>query len=283
VAIKDILDRLEDAEQDWAGQEFLAPCMPERPVTVRIAGIVCEIKIIDGLRRDFRGWAVLAALSTNRARFVRGAGLAERERYLALFPAVRLILSERLGEEAWLGRPAQAGDRRLQLDGAAAVWLPEPGLQRFDTVVARYDGRLFWYDRRDSARDPALAEYLREQLGREDSRGLPPPPEQLRKRGLSQEERAAYACARTRLEEAHRDRTADRLADAVAHAQGRLHSYYEQDDVYVVTYEVDGQRHTSAIRRTDLTVATAGICLSGQDQLFDLASLVGVLRRGTRQ
>jgi hypothetical protein len=69
-----------------------------------------------------------------------------------------------------------------------------------------------------------------------------------------------------------------RLSEALAHAHGRLQSYAERGDVYAVTYEVDGRVYTSAVRRDDLTVTAAGICLSEQDPIFDLTSLVGVMR-----
>ena len=54
--------------------------------------------------------------------------------------------------------------------------------------------------------------------------------------------------------------------------------YLERADGIRVTYRVDGADYTTSVNKNDLTVQVAGICLSGEDQNFDLASLVGVLR-----
>ena len=37
--------------------------------------------------------------------------------------------------------------------------------------------------------------------------------------------------------------------------------------------------HTSLIRKNDLTVVSAGICLDDQDEDFDLMALVGVMEQ----
>jgi hypothetical protein len=159
------------------------------------------------------------------------------------------------------------------------VLLGEDGLERFEAVVTRFDGRLFWYERRDPGRDPALAAYLREQLAQPE----PAKKGELHKSGLSREEREAYGWAVALREQGRKAVVQQRLEQALAHADAEFRSMAERQDVYVVTYEVDGRQHVSTVKRDDLTVVTAGICLSGQDRRFDLASLVGVLREGAER
>ena len=69
------------------------------------------------------------------------------------------------------------------------------------------------------------------------------------------------------------------LIEALGHAGARYRSYSERGGVYVVHYEIEGRRHVSTVNRDDLSVVTAGVCLSGTDRRFDLTSLVGVLRQ----
>lgn len=278
--IDEILNRLEDAEQRFVGQEFLAPVLTGSQVMVRIAGVVCRLQVKS--KQPFTGWAVLRSLSTNRAEFVRQASLQETARYLALFPSVRLILLDydaSSGLHTWLANLAQAGDQRFRFEGPVPLRLAEEGLERFETVIARFDGHEFWYERRDPARDPTLAAYLREQLGTAAEDGLPPKPEALHKRGLSQEQRQTYAIIRAALVHAVQDADEERLSKALSHAGGKLTSFVKRDEVFVVRYTVDGVEHVSTIQKDNLTVVSAGICLSGRDQHFDLTSLVGVLRQ----
>lgn len=276
--VNELLGRLATAEDDFLTRQFLAPVVRGGEVQVRIAGVVCRLAVEPD---DFQGWGVFQPRSHTTAKLVRAAQLGERERYLELFPAVRLILVHHEDDE-WLAMPAHRGDRRFRMDRLVAVRLIDEA-QLFETVQARFDGGTFWYDAADSQSSPATAAWLRESLEKLSE------PVALARSGLTAEQREAYALNyRRRLEAiladeqaraaAYRDWTEERLRLALEHAGARLRDYMERGDVYQIHYEVDGRRHVSTVSKHDLTVQSAGICLSGEDSKFDLQSLVSVLR-----
>jgi hypothetical protein len=265
--ITDALARLAAAEKRFLACEFLAPVLRGGRVQVRIAGVVCALRVTPP---DFEGWGVFRPASHTEATLARPATLAERQRYLELFPLVRLILVGQQ-DELWYAVPAHGGDARFQIAGAVPVRLVEDA-QPFEVVETRFDGAQFWYAGADPRRDPATARYLSNEIDRLA------PPEKLHRPGLTAEERVAYALKYELSEEARRNREEERLRGALAHAGAELKGFVERGDVYTVTYLVDGQRHVSAVAKKDLSVQVAGICLSGEDANFDLPSLVGVIR-----
>ena len=185
MSLTSIFDRLEAQENASAGTRVLAPVLAARRVCVRVAGVQCQLQI----EGEARGWSVLEVVSMQRAKWLRAATRGEVGKYLALLPAVRFIALEGRGE-VWFALPAHRGDARFALRGLAPVRGADgANLQAFDSFVARFDGTHFWFEAPDARRSPALAEYLRASLATQTAPG------ELHKKGLSAEERAAYAWA----------------------------------------------------------------------------------------
>jgi hypothetical protein len=288
--VSDALQRLARQEEEFLRGQFLAPVLRGQAVRVRIAGVCCELRAEP---RNFAGWGVFAPLSYSAARLQRPATMGERRQYLDLFPAASLVLCARDagGDDSavatWLALPAGSGDDRFNLTGMAPVRLVEEA-ELFDTVRARFDGANFWFEQLDGRADPGAAAYLRQCIGEGAD------PRRVDRPGLTRGQREAYAAVhaeRLRRAEAVRRAAAEdarasgerRLCDALWHAGARLNDFADRGDVYSVMYTVDGRRHTSVVGKADLTVQTAGICLSGEDRKFDLPSLIGVLREGGRR
>jgi hypothetical protein len=258
---------LAGVEQHFLAGEFLAPACRGGLVQVRLAGVVCRLNIHPA---DFEGFGVFRPRSYKEAELVRPARLAERRRYLELFPLVRLVLAVRHGGE-WWALLAHRADSRFQMDGPVPVRLVEEALA-FEVIESRFDGAHFWYAGPDAGWDPARGAYLRQAQEQEVE------PAALSRPGLTGEERAAYALAFQATEKARRLKEEGLLREALAHAGADLKEWREREDVYAVTFEVGGERHVSVVSKKDLAVQVAGICLSGQDEAFDLNSLVGVIR-----
>ncbi|MBA3531169.1 MAG: hypothetical protein H0T73_04520 [Ardenticatenales bacterium] len=270
--IHDLLNKMESAEEGFLNTEFLAPVLPGRQVQVRIAGMSCTLRVVGEAEL---GWAILKPLALDRARIVGKASLQQVREFLELFPAVRLLLLARAGAD-WLALPAQRGDRRFRFEGPVRVHFAA-GVEPFQQIIARFDGRHCWFQEIDRRRTPAIAAYLRDSFANETA------PETLHKPTLTAEEREVYSVAYRAVELAKRDRVELRLADALEHAGATLTSYIEREDGYTVAFMVDGRPYRSTVHKNDLTVLVAGICLAGQDRRFDLQSLVGVLREGEQR
>lgn len=262
---RDLIDRFAAAEERFRAGEFLAPAVGRGVVLVRVAGVACRF----AAPRRFRGWGVFRPDGT-RAKLVRPAALAERQRYLDLFPRRAMILVRADGPD-WIGWPAHQADARFGPPAPVPVRLTED-VQPFDRVVTRFDGVQAWFDRPDEAADATAGAFLRDAL-----RDMMPPAAVDRPR-LTAEERTAYRLAWEFRREETRDRTEDRLKGALAHAGAEYRGHLERADGFRVEFALDGKRHVSVVNKADLTVQLAGICLDGADRHFDLSSLVGVLR-----
>jgi hypothetical protein len=272
--ILNTIARLAKAENHFLRTRCLAPVIAGVKIQVRIDDVRCELAIKPN---DFAGWGIFAPTSLTEAQLDRQASLKERLAYAAIFPAMPLILTERLRDDLWLALPARPEDQHRADAGLIPLNLVEDA-ELFDTTRACFDGSRLWFIEHDRTHDPAASSYLRQVLL--EAR----PPRLLDRPGLTLSQRLAYAAAhdlRLRRHLAQRKLTGeDHVRDALAHAGAKLVHFAQRGPTYHVAFNVDGRRHYSIVDTQNLRLHSAGICLSGRDEELDLTSLVSVLRAG---
>lgn len=261
--VNNLFHKVEEAEQEFLNSEFIAPVVKHSKVGVRILGLVYEFILTDP---DFEGWAILRPISSTRAKVIGSPGLLQISKYLGRFPKARMILCEKR-KGTWIGI-------NKQLYGNQCPVLLANGVQLFDEIVARWDGRNFWLEGRDSSADPSPAVHLRGVL-RDFA-----PPGKLRRPGLNPFHREAYQWQLLLREKKIGEVTMDKIQRAVRHAGGFFKSYIERHDSYTVIFAIEGGEYRATIEKSGLGVISAGICLSGYDKKFDLQSLVSVVKEG---
>ncbi|NJN65633.1 MAG: hypothetical protein HC884_02415 [Chloroflexaceae bacterium] len=262
----DLITTLSREEAALYGQEFLAPLTVGGRVRLRLRGLIYEFAVPNARP----GWWVGQVRSARQAEVVEAALPWQIDDYLALWPALRLVLLEPLKHRAWLALPVNPSDaaRRFGLAGPLVVQLVEGG-QPFERVIGRVEGRTLWYDDLDRRADPAMAEALREAFasGREGP-GVA---------NLGAGERAAYALLANRQTTAAPISTAPQGEHALAMSGDSLRGYEITSEGVRVTWEHERQRQVALIN-PDMAVISAGVGLNGEDARFDLASVVGVVQ-----
>ncbi|MDB9315489.1 hypothetical protein PN462_20415 [Spirulina sp. CS-785/01] len=290
--LDDLLNQLATQEAQLGEQEFLAPCVRGGKVQTKIANLVYTFTPYPA---DFEGWGIFIPRDRSCAEVVDEANLPQLAEYLHLFPRLRLHLAYALRGQTWLAYPVNESDmqQRFQTAQPVAVHLVSEGAQ-FEPIVARFDGTAYWFETVDRRADVQLVAALREAL---TANTLPP---NVQFAGITPEMRTVYELVwqqteegqrqlrhRQQVREGRRNRRREtrqpqtpetRLREALHQGGGQLREFRDRGEFWLVQWTThDGTGHTSAIAKSDLTVMSAGICLSGRDRDFDLQSLVGVV------
>ena len=278
---RDLVERLARQEEALRATCFVAPCVAGGKVRAKVEGLVHDF---EPRPRDFAGWGLFRAIDSTIAEVVEPASARLVDDYLRLLAPFRLLLAGRLEDSSWLAYPVNESDARQRLGEAkpVPVHLVVDG-DPFEQVKARFDGTAFWFEGRDRGGDPRTAVGLRRALGEMT------PPEELAIDRLTPEARVVYRMLRD-AEQGRRElrrrrrrwnrerRDEHRLRRALALGGGGLQQFRDRGEYWQVEWTTgDGEHHTSAISKNDLTVLGAGICLDGRDRDFDLQSLVGVV------
>lgn len=287
--ISKLLEQLAREEQQLRSTQFLAPCVKGGRVRTRVGGMV---RTFAPKPRQFEGWGIFQVQTDRIAALVEDADVFQVAEYLECFPQFRLRLAYPLrgqrkvrswrfpprsdfSRQTWLAYPVSEADVRQRISGGVRpipVHLVTEG-SAFAAIAARFDGQGWWFEEIDRRADPEVADRLKAQLTQLTAIAA------LRFPGMTPEMRVAYDLVAQQTEgfsPFHGD--GRRLQDALRVGGGELQQFQDRGEYWMVEWTTaDGDRHTSAIAKNDLTVISSGICLSGRDRDFDLQSLVGVM------
>jgi hypothetical protein len=266
-----LLHQLSNQETQLRSHQILAPCLKGGKIRTRIQGLIYEFI---AKPRDFEGWGLFYPLDDRSAMLSQDAEIWQIDEYLKHLPKLRLRLSYPLKNQTWLAYPINEGDMRQRFGAVKPIAIHlVSNSAAFEVVIARKIGPSYWFDTIDRKADPEHTEALQQAIQRLT------PPSALKFSGLTPEMRSVYEFVVQRTA-GFPDADEKRLRDALKTGGGQLDRFQDGGDFWTVHWRTgDGEAHTSAICKQDLTVMSAGICLDGLDRDFDLQSLVGVVEQ----
>ena len=268
---KNLLDKTRELEEKFLTSTFLAPVMGE--VAVRISGLTYKLDVNPP---GFEGWAVLKPKDFTAAIVTGDPQPYQIYDYLKNFPSLRCILLKKIKGKTWLALPYNLSDsmQRFRIKKPFLVHLVERG-DVFEHIRAVHDGASFWFGSVDTGTSLEKIEKMRQ--------GITKQQDEIQLNDFTREEKMAYSFVLSTVKEELVDREERKIKNALKRGGAELSSYSEAEGGYVVKWKFEGEEYTTVVRKQDLSVVSAGICLNHRDELFDLTSIVGVMDENRRR
>lgn len=272
--IDKLLNKLANQEKSFLSKEIFAPYIRGgSQIRVKLNGVIYKLET-PKLEKD--GFGVFQAVDANSALLERDAESFEIAEYLEMLPKLDVILISKVGGR-WLVYPfnKQSFEQKFKVNAKPFHILVADGVENLDTATVRFDGAHFWFDSIKFNENMDKMVQLRDRI-QEGNYALP------KNQKLTPEEATAFRLAASFHKQANMSNLERRLQAEMGRYDAQVEKFVERGDNVEVQWKDNwnGGKYTSVFKIDDLSVVTAGICLSGGDKKFDLQSLVGVIRQG---
>lgn len=276
--IKEILAKLAIKEKNILNKEIFSPFVKGgNSIRLKVDGVLYTLKT-PAMNKD--GFGVFKATDHSNAVFARDADEIEVAQYLELLPKTSLILIYNIGQ--WLAYPYNTESFKKQFSMEAKLLSVRmvDNVEFLDTIDARFDGANFWFSGFKFSIGSEKKDLLREQI---KNFKYSIPAELLS--GITPEEKFVFDLAIGFHKEANKSNVERRLETEFHRYDASVDGFTERGGTVEVRWRdnKNARTYTSVLDKDNLSVITAGICLSGGDKKFDLPSLITVCREGHRK
>lgn len=275
---RDLLNKMIKKEKEFRTKEFLAPYIKDsKTAIVKMDNANYKFRITGF---DGSGFGIFQPVDPNCAKFVKEADFDQVRQYLDILPKIHFILAYEV-EDGWVAYPMHAASAEHNFGLQSEVVVRNVSdCERFDTVVARYDGLHFWFDEMSPAIDYHKAESMRYYFVADEYSDPNRMKESVKSVvGLTDEDFKAFELAVNSWLYFKKMTTEDRLRTELEKGGGELKSYVVRGRHLDVKWKSDtGKTYRSIINKDNFRVFSAGICLAGTDRRFHVKDLPFIMR-----
>lgn len=257
---RNLIKEIQKRQQEIVGRKIIAPMISGSRIIIKIAGLIHFLDVADNFYEQNFTVGLFQVETIHKVSLIRSCTMQEQNEYLSLFPRIHVVVVD---PENNIGI----------IWGNHIKYVKFVSTEKrniFDIISCRIIGNMPMDCGFSMVNDPQISATMRRYLIEKKNK-LPIA------WGISGFHRIIYS----HIFERNKETKVDVVKNALEYNKAGLVDYREMgDNIFRVRYIVDGREFVSDVSIDNLQVLSSGVCLSGQDSMFDLTSVVGVLRRG---